>query len=382
MSFVKWIFTVAACLLVLGGLSWYKFAEISAGMALAAAYPEQSETVEVAEVTAINYRPELTVIGEVVAPQRLDLRNEIAGEIAAVNFTSGAAIAEGQILIQLDTTVEAANLRAAQARVELARSVFDRNKELFDSGVSNADQIDRAQADLTTSLAAIDVLERTIEQMTLRAPFHGRAGLHTFEVGQYLPDNTLITNLVGNTDFMWVDFQLPQFYQQLSSGTELEVATIDNDENAQRISAIIVAENTILNSSSRSRSYRARIPASPTRYAANTMVNVRVPTGASERLLRVPAVAIQSDPLGQFVFLLEEDNDNQGYRARQQRVTVRAVTGGYALLENDSTLAEGDRIAAAGAFKLLEGMLVFVGARPPTDAIMSMPASSALESSL
>lgn len=365
MSFVKWSFTVFVCLAVFGGLSWYKYAEISEGMAMAAAYPEQSATVELAEVTTVDYQPELIVIGEVVAPRRLDLRNEIAGEIVAVNFSSGTAVAEGQILIQLDTTVESANLRAAQARADLARAVFDRNKELFDSGVSNADQVDRAQADLTTSLAAIDVLERTIEQMTLRAPFDGRAGLHTFEVGQYLPENTLITNLIGDTDFMWVDFSLPQFYRPLPVGTELAVATIDNDRNANQIVASVAAENTILNASSRSRSYRARIPGSDARYSANTMVNVRVPTGSAERLLRVPAVSIQNDPLGQFVFLLDEDAGNRGFRARAVRVNVEVVADDYALIERAAALEAGDRIAAAGAFKLLEGMLVFAGERAP-----------------
>lgn len=380
MSFVKWIFTVVVCLAVAGGLSYYKYSEIRAGMALAAAYPEQSETIEVAEVTSVDYFPQLTVIGEVVAPRRLDLRNEIAGEIASVNFMSGSGVVEGQVLIQLDTTVEAANLRAAQARAELARAVFDRNKELFDSGVSNADQVDRAQADLTTSLAAIDVLERTIEQMTLRAPFDGRAGLHTFEVGQYLPDNTLITSLVGNTDYMWVDFQLPQFYQQLSAGTKLDVSTIDNDANAQAIKATVIAENTILNSNSRSRSYRARIPADASRYAANTMLNVRVPTGARERVLRVPAVAIQNDPLGQYVYVIYEDG--QALRVRQERVVVKAVTSGYALLENNTRLVEGDRIAAAGSFKLYENMLVRVGERAQTEATISSFETSSVGSSL
>lgn len=356
MNASKWVLTILTCGVVLAGLGFYKLAEIRAGIAAAEAFPEQSEAVDVATVTLADYRPELTVVGEVVAPQRLDLRNEIGGEIAAVSFASGAPVSKGQILIQLDDSVERANLKAAQARADLAKLVLDRNRQLFESGVSNADQLDRANAELTTASAQIDVLNRTIDKMTLRAPFDGRAGLHTFEVGQVLPPNTLITSLVGNTDDVWVDFQVPQFYRQLPSGTELDVTTIDDSNDPTRTTAVVIAENTILNASNRSRGYRARVPNREARYSANTMVNVQVPTGEVQRLLSVPATAVQNDPLGQFVYLLREDGGS--LRAKRQRVDVRVMANDRALLEPSAGLAEGDRIAADGAFKLYEGILV------------------------
>jgi membrane fusion protein (multidrug efflux system) len=367
MNASKWVLTVLTCGVVLAGLGFYKLAEIRAGIAAAEAFPEQSETVEVTKVTVANYRPELTVVGEVVAPQRLDLRNEIGGEIAAVSFASGASVSKGQTLIQLDDSVERANLKAAQARADLAKLVLDRNRQLFDSGVSNADQLDRANAELTTASAQIDVLTRTIDKMTLRAPFDGRAGLHTFEVGQVLPANTLITNLVGNTDDMWVDFQVPQFYRQLQPGAELSVTTIDDANDATPVSAVVIAENTILNANNRSRGYRARVPNRAARYSANTMVNVQVPTGEAQRVLSVPATAVQNDPLGQFVYLLEEGGSNGELRAKRQRVDVKVMENDRALLEPAAGLAEGDRIAAAGAFKLYEGILT-IGAERANEA--------------
>ncbi|HBO93077.1 MAG TPA: efflux transporter periplasmic adaptor subunit, partial [Gammaproteobacteria bacterium] len=48
--------------------------------------------------------------------------NELAGEITRVGFESGASVRQGQVLLQLDTAVEEANLQAAQARLELAQS--------------------------------------------------------------------------------------------------------------------------------------------------------------------------------------------------------------------------------------------------------------------
>jgi membrane fusion protein (multidrug efflux system) len=361
MSFKKWAVTIFGCLVVFAALAAYKITEIRGQMAMAAAYPEQSETVEEARVTTADYTPTISIIGEVLAPQRLDLRNELGGEITAVNFRSGDRVQRGQLLLQLDTKVQRANLEAARARAELAQTVHDRNVRLLQTRVVNQDAVDRSLAELTAARAEIEVLQRTIEQLTLRAPFSGRAGLHNFEVGQILQAGTLITTLIGDTDDMWVDFQMPQFYPQLDIGDTVSIATISNDANAPRTNATIIAENTILNAANRSRGYRASVPNDATRFAPATVVQIEVPIGAAEKLLQVPALAVQNDPLGQYVFVLREDGG--AFRAVRQQVRVRLVESQRALLEPGTGLQEGTRIAAAGAFKLYEGILVHTSVR-------------------
>ncbi len=363
MNFLKWSLAVGICLAVFGGLAAYKVAEIRAGIAAGEAYPEPAETVEAVEVAAAPYSATLSVIGELVAPRRLDLRNELAGEIVAVNFASGARVAEGQVLLQLDIAVEEANLQAARARAELAQLQFERQQELLEKRVTTQELLDQARAALTATEAEIAVLQRTIEKKTLRSPFAGTAGLHNFEVGQYLEANTLITSLIGDSDEMWVDFQVPQFYPRLSPGASLLVDVVGDDGSAA-VTATVIAENTVLETANRSRGYRASVRNEGGRHAPHTMVELQVPVGESETLLLVPAQALQNDPLGQYVFLLEPDAQEQGaWRAQRRQVHVRAITEAGALLEAGSGLQPGTRIAAAGAFKLYEGIKVYIGAR-------------------
>jgi membrane fusion protein (multidrug efflux system) len=356
MAFIKWTVTIGACALVFGGLAAYKVMDIRAAIAAGEAYPEQSESVETALVSEADFTPALTVIGELVAPQRLDLRNELGGEITAVNFESGARVREGQVLLQLDIAVEQANLAAARARTDVAQLNFNRNEELFTKRVSTQDMLDRARAELTSAQSEIAVLERMIEQKTLRSPFNGKAGLHTFEVGQVLAPSTLITTLIGDSDHMWVDFQVPQFYPRLEPGVELDLASISGESDAPDIAATVIAENTVINAGNRSRGYRASLPDAEGVLTPHTMVELEVPVAAAERLLQVPAVAIQNDPLGQYVFVLRPDGN--AFRAVRQQVSVRSIETGHALVEPGAGLSIGTTIAAAGAFKLYEGILV------------------------
>lgn len=362
MQLRKWGITVLSCVLIFSALAAFKVLEIRAAIAFGESFPEHSESVELAIVATTEYTPHIRVIGEMVAPQRLDLRNELAGEITRVGFTSGAAISKGQVLLQLDTSVETANLHAAQARVELAQSVYKRSQGLYESKATSKDQLDRAKADLSTAIAEQEALKHTIEKKTLRAPFNGKAGLHTFEVGQYLMDNTFITTLISEQDFIWVDFKVPQFYRRLPENTKVTVTTIGEANNQQQATALVIAENTIIEAANRSRQYRAKLPNNAGNFTANTMVNVQVPVADTESVLQVPALAIQHDPLGQFVFVLNEDEEKQGYRASRRQVTVKHLGTQHALIE--AGLKPGEKIAGAGAFKLHEGLLVFARERP------------------
>ena len=358
----KWTITITLCITIVAALALFKVMEIRAAIAFAESFPEQSETVEIAVVSTTNFTSSINTIGEMVAPQRLDLRNEIAGEIAAVNFDSGKQVNQGDILLQLDISVERANLKAAEAKAVLARSVYLRTVDLLKSKAASDDQLDRANAELATSQAEIEALKSTIEKKTLRSPFNGRAGLHDLEVGQFLTGNSLITTLIGQNDFIWVDFKVPQFYRRLQTEDRVEISpigqkTINQKNKGFQLIATVIAEYTILNAGSRSRWYRAEVANPSEFFSANTIVNVKVAVSDQQRLAQIPVAAIQYDPLGQFVFILVEDKDNNGFRAVRRPIEVKVVGEELALIE--SGLEEGDRIAAEGAFKLQEGLLVF-----------------------
>lgn len=376
MNIRRWGLTAVACIAVFAALAAFKVLEIRAAIAFGESFPEHSETVEAATVQVTDYVPSIKVMGTVVAAKRLDLHNELAGEIAQVNFNSGGHVEPGQVLLQLDVSIEQANLAAAEARANLANSNYLRSKDLYGRNAVSKEQLDQAQSDLATSKAEVKVLQRAIAKKTLQAPFAATAGLHQFEVGQYLPENTFVTTLIGDSDVVWVDFKVPQFYRPLDKGTEVTVQLIGQSNNQVAVTGHVIAENSVVQAENRSRRYRAAIETKSRAFPANTMVSVQVPVGEPVVLLEVPAVAIQHDALGAYVFLLsgqeKVNGQEQGAGLRAQRIQVRVkTTYGYtALLEpgmkpntDSSALNEGDRIAAAGAFKLHEGILVYVKER-------------------
>jgi len=375
----KWILTLLACVAIAAVLIGYKVLDNRANEQAAASAPEYSETVAAAEVESIEYQPVVSVLGKVVAPQQVELRNEVAGIVAQVNFASGAQVTKGQLLLQLNINEEQAQLQSAIARAELALSTQKRIKKLRDSKAVSQDQYDKAVAELRMATADKAMIEATIAKRTLRAPFDAITGIHAFDVGQYLEENTLITTLVGVQDFLWVDFSLPQIYAALPEVVSVMVGPLSEGANAelwQPLAAPVIARESVMKAESRSLHYRAQVTRGESGLLANAIVSVKVPVAAEQRVLAVPAVAILYSSSGPYVFVLNDDKTaamQPAYRAQRQPVTLGYQQGDLIIVK--SGLEVGQRIASAGSFKLSDGLLTFlpVPAEPGTAATEVVP---------
>lgn len=362
MKWFSWVLLVSICTLVVAALGYYKFAEIEAAMAMAEAFPEPRESVEVHQVRAIERTPSLTVSGEVVAIRSADLRAELPGRIASVDFAPGAAVQAGQVLVQLDVTQEQAQLAEARADLEIARLALQRAERLVQSGAGSVDARDQARARAAAAEARVGALDAVIAKKTLRAPFDGVAGLHELEAGQFLDGGTVVTRLVGSGAEVWVDFSLPQEHSQVIIGSVVDVLL----ENGQRLQAEVIARDATVNVRSRNLRLRAsleRQTGAPGVLLPGMLVEVEVELGTTLMATVVPATAVRRDAFGASVYVLEDvvESGQQRVRARKRAVQLGQVED----LDQSADVAvvlsglnPGERIAAVGAFKLRDGSLV------------------------
>ena len=90
--------------------------------------PRFSETVETASPQAAEFAQTVRALGVAIAPRRVALRNELPGYITAVNYRSGARVAQGKVILQLDVSEASRTSRfSANARAELAQVIHDRD---------------------------------------------------------------------------------------------------------------------------------------------------------------------------------------------------------------------------------------------------------------
>ncbi|MBT8139187.1 MAG: efflux RND transporter periplasmic adaptor subunit [Gammaproteobacteria bacterium] len=351
MNVKRWTLTIFACALIVALLGGYKYLQIRKAITFAESFPETSVAVESVVAAYSDVQGYIETTGEIVAPQLLELRNEVAGRIETVNFVSGQRVEKGANLLQLDVAEERARLQAAKARAELARIELKRAEKLRIQRSISEEAVDTARSQYAVAKADIAALNAQIRKKTLRAPFDAMAGIHSLEPGQILQANTLISNLVGLQDYLWVDFYLPFERNEVTVGDRLQLGLRGQPE--VHIDGEVIASESVISAASRSIRLRGKIPDHQA-LKHNASVDIKLPA-RKLRAVRLPANAVRRDTVGEFVYVLLSDSEG-ALRAYRRPVQLAGVESGVAMIK--SGVDPGDRVATIGAFKLRENMLV------------------------
>lgn len=333
------------------------------GMMMRQFFANQGEPVQTVATLEAGYQdwsPKLKAIGTLRAVQGTDLSLEMDGIVKAIHFNQGDAVRAGDILLELDARTDEAKLKALQANAELARITYRRDQAQLAAKAISQQVVDTSHANLAITLAQVAEQQALLDKKKLRAPFSGKLGLRSADVGQYLKAGSVVSNLQDLTS-LYVDFWLPQqALGKLKAGQKVVVkadAYPDRHFNAQ-VSAIDPRVDT----SSRNVMIRAIMKNEGQRLLPGMFVNVDLVTGENERWLTLPSTAITFNPYGATVFRVDQDGaDDKGQAklvAKQSFVKTGATRGDQvAILEG---VKEGDTIVIAGQIKLRNGSPVTI----------------------
>src|SRR5690606_23848829 len=138
----------------------------------------------------------------------------------------GQPVRKGQLLVQLDDTLQQAQLMQAQAQASIARTNLQRNRELIGENFVSQSAVDQSAAALEVAMAQVALAKAQVTRMRIVAPFDGLAGIASVDVGDYVKEGGDIVGL-ENVSAMFVDFRLPErALGRLRTGQDVEV-TLD-----------------------------------------------------------------------------------------------------------------------------------------------------------
>jgi membrane fusion protein (multidrug efflux system) len=205
----RMIFTVGVLLAIVAALGFVKFKQIQVAMAEGAAFQPPPEAVTTVVAQEEQWPATLSVIGTVAAVQGVTVSADLPGIVDRISFESGRAVSAGEVLVQLDTRQERAQLTAVEAQRDLARIDFGRMQDLLQERVVSRAEYDRAVADQRQSEARVEEILATIERKTIRAPFTGILGIRQVDRGQYLSAGDAVVSL-QSLNPIYVNFGVPQ----------------------------------------------------------------------------------------------------------------------------------------------------------------------------
>jgi membrane fusion protein (multidrug efflux system) len=362
---MRYLIAIVGLLLVIGGLAATKYAQISKligfGETMKAAGPPP-ETVSSGRVQKQEWNDGIEAVASVVASKGVTLSNDAPGLVARILVDSGASVRAGQVLVELDSSVERAQLASLRAKVRLAETSLARTKVLVEAGSLAHAQLDSDEANHQGLVADERALVAQIARKTIRAPFGGKLGIRMVNLGQYLAPGTPIAVLESNKA-IFVDFTVPQArVRELKLETPV-LAYVDGATEPAATGAITAIEPT-LDATSRNARVRASIDDPADELHPGMFMKVRVVKPERREVLTVPTTAVIHASYGDSVFCIEEEPkadaavDQPRKTARQKFVKLGETRGDYVAILDGVTA--GEEVVTAGAFKLRNGLPVVV----------------------
>jgi membrane fusion protein, multidrug efflux system len=342
---------------VIAGLGFFKLKQVQAMAQQFAAMQPPPEAVTTIVAAREDWPATLTAIGTVAAVQGVTVSADLPGIVARIGFDSGRTVREGDILVQLDTRQEEAQVAGAEAQLRLARLNYERMQGLVAQDAVSRAEFDAAAAAQTQAEANLREIRATIERKTIRAPFTGVLGIRQVNLGQYLTGGDPIVPL-QSLDPVYVNFGVPQQDAgqiRLGRKVQLTVGELGGTAFVGRVSAL----DSIVDSTTRNVQVQATLRNPGRALKPGMFVQAQVMLGASQQVVPLPASAINYAPYGDSVFVVTDLQDPQGktYRGvRQQVVKLGAARGDQIAVL--SGIEPGDEIVTSGVFKLRSGAAV------------------------
>ncbi|TPP09327.1 efflux RND transporter periplasmic adaptor subunit [Rhizobium glycinendophyticum] len=343
----------------------------------AAPPPAIPVTVSVLENREIRSWEEFS--GRLEAIERVQVRSRVSGAIEGVHFREGALVKAGDLLFTIDpepfktaVTQAEGQLASAEARLQLAKTEFERGQKLSSGNSISKSEFDQrgnalaeAQAAVTTAEAALHAAELELDYTNVRAPVSGRVGKVEMTVGNLVAAGSAspaLTTLVS-VDPIYAAFnvseetvakalaQLPTSGDALPPIEEIPVEMGTLADQGTPIKGKLQLISNEVELSSGTVGVRAVFDNPGGRLMPGQFVRVRLGQPHAANKILVSERAIGTDQDKKFVFVVGDDN-----KVAYRPVVVGSISDGSRIIE--SGLAAGERVVVSGLQRIAPGALV------------------------
>lgn len=308
-------------------------------------------SVEVTSVRRMRLQDDAQAVGTLRSRQSVTLKPEVAGRVQRIAFADGAQVRRGQLLVQLDDTLQAAELLQAQAQLSIAQANFNRNQELVAQNFVAQRVLDESRAALQVAQAQVTLAQARQQRMRIAAPFDGTVGLRSINLGQYVQEGQDLVNL-EDTSVLTVDFRLPERYQtRIAPGLPVQVQL--DALPGRSWEAKVLAVDPLLDANGRSIAVRATMPSDPRKELRPGMfARVLTVFSVDDTALVVPEEALVPQAGKQYVFVLDEQGEGDARKRVSRRVEVQTGARRGAEVQIIQGLQGNETVVVAGQQRL------------------------------
>jgi membrane fusion protein (multidrug efflux system) len=350
------VLVTVAFLAIFAGIFGFWYVQGQKAQAAQAATPRPLTTITATIAAEQEWRTTLNAIGSLVSHAGITVRTEAEGQVARIAFSSGQEVQAGDLLIELESSVEQAQLAGLEATARLGEISLARARELREQNTNAEAELDAAEAECARAQAAVSQMRAVLQKRRIVAPFAGRLGITQVDPGQFLNKGDAVV-LLEAVDPIHVDFSLAQQeIGRVRPGMTVRLAIDAFPDRA--FAGTITAIHSRVNDSTRNVRVRATLANADELLRPGMFAAVQVELDEVRHVVVLPTSSIVYNPYGNGVFVLTEQKTEHGSQwiAREHFVELGATRGSQVSVLKG--LNAGDQVVTSGQIKLRSGAAV------------------------
>ena len=307
-----------------------------------AAGPAPVEVVAARSDTVVDA---ITATGQIEPIQRIELRPEVDGRLVAILVNEGAEVTEGTPLFKVDDGELKAQVARALADRDLAQQALTRTKQLLDQKAAAPADVERAEAQMRSTQAGLDLLQLRLDRTVVRAPFSGVAGQRLASLGDYVNNGTRLITL-QTLNPQRVVFQVPERYADLLKVGQrvlFRVAALPGRDFTGTVDFV----DPLVALPGRTITVKAVVPNNKRELQAGMFIEARLETAVRPGATVVPEDAVSPMGGAMFVWVVKDG------KAVRRQVTLGVRTPGS--VEIRQGIEPGEQVVVGGAERLTPG---------------------------
>ncbi len=320
------------------------------------------------EVRLEDFADRLEALGTTTANESVDITATVTETVTAVHFDDSDRVEAGQVLVEMTSSEEQAQLAEARATASEARRQYERIRSLEAKGTAAKALLDERRREWETARARLAAIESRLADRLIKAPFAGLLGLRDISIGALVTPGDLITTL-DDDSVMKLDFPVPgTALAAIKPGLQVLASSPALPE--QTFNGTVKSVDSRIDPVTRAVRVRAVLP-NPDRLLKPGMLLQVVLLNNPRASLLIPEQALIPTGTQQFVYVIDTANDNLIVK-REVRIGGR-MPGKVEVIDG---LQAGDLVVSQGTLKAKPGKPVTIiamddGTRPLAELLRS-----------
>ena len=312
---------------------------------------DQEALVTVLKLKDTVFNHYLEVQGNVNTKENILIQPEMPGTLVSLNVIAGQRVSKGQVLGRTDDGGMSQQLASVENQYELAKTTFERQKNLWDQKIGSEIQFLQAKTQMVGLQKSVLQMKAQLSKTLIKAPFTGVIDAVFVERGQVVAPSPQGLMRIVNLSNMYVSTEVPETYiGKLKVGSLVNVSLTSLGKT---YSGRVRQVGNSINPANRSFGIEVSVPNPQNLLRPNQVAKLQIIDYTKKNAIVVPTNTIQSSGDGiKFVYIANNINGKTGVA---KKVVVTTGQSSENVTEILSGIKTSDVIVTEGINTISDG---------------------------